>query len=292
MKLSMTNAGLDTRFGFKESLKMLKDAGFDAVDYNLSAREEPHQLGENYIEQAKEIRAYMDEIGLECAQTHGPFPVMYNKPLDDTYSQFVKIVRAIEFSAIIGAPMIVIHSIEMPKPFFADMFDCNYKFYKTFEPYAKKFGIKIAIENLYIEDEKRHHYHAPGRFSTPDIMDKLLSALNSEVFCVCLDTGHSALCGIEPWMFVDNLEHKSAIEALHIHDVDYASDTHTVPFNIVRGIKGIEWDKTMHSLYESGYSGYLNFESNAFHLVYPNELIPDALRFTVSVGKYLSSLCK
>jgi len=292
MRLSITNAGLDSKFGYKPSLKMIKDAGFDAVDYNICARGETHQLGEDYVEQAKEMRAYMDEIGLKCAQTHGPFPVMYNKPLDYTYSQFVKIVRAIEFTAIVGAPVIVIHSIEMPKALFKDTFDYNYNFYKTLQPYAEKFGIKIAIENLYIEDEKRHHYHAPGRFSTPDIMDKLLEALDSPVFCVCLDTGHAALCGVEPWMFIDNLENKSAIKVLHVHDVDYASDTHTIPFNISRSIKGIDWEKTMHSLYEAGYDGYLNFESGSFHHSYPDELIPDALSFTATVGKHLVSLFK
>ena len=292
MKISTTNAGLDTRFGFKESLKMIKDAGFDAVDYNLSARGEPDQLGEDYVEQAKQTRAYMDEIGLTCAQTHGPFPIMYNKPLDNTYSRFVKLVRAIEFTAILGAPFIIIHSIEMPKPLFKDTFDCNYNFYKTLQPYAEKFGVKIAIENLYIEDEKRHHYHAPGRFSTPDIMDKFLEALDSDVFCVCLDTGHAALCGVEPWMFADNLENKSAIATLHVHDVDYASDTHTIPYNIARGISGIDWEKTMHSLYEAGYKGTLNFEAHCFHTAFPDELVPDALDFSAKVAKHLTTLFK
>ena len=292
MKLSITNAGLAARVGYKESLKLIKDAGFDAVDYDLSARAEDHQLGDGYIEAAKEMRTYMDGIGLECAQTHGPFPVMYNKPFDETYSQFVKILRAIEFTAILGAPIIVIHSIEMPKEYFGETFDYNYNFYKRLEPYAKEFGVKIAIENLYIEDEKRHHYHAPGRFSTPDIMDKFLGALDSDVFCVCLDTGHAALCGLEPWMFVDNLEHKEAIAAIHVHDVDYASDTHTIPYNISRSIKGIDWEKTMHSLYEAGYAGYLNFETNAFHLCFPDELIPHALAFAAKVGKHLVSLLK
>ena len=87
MKLSITNAGLNSKVGYKESLRLIKDAGFDAVDYDLSARGEDHQLGEDYVAEAKEMRAYMDKIGLECAQTHGPFPVMYNKPFDETYSQ-------------------------------------------------------------------------------------------------------------------------------------------------------------------------------------------------------------
>ena len=292
MRLSITNGGLDSKFGYKTSLKMIKDAGFDAVDYDLAARSEEHQLGDDYVEQAKQMRAYMDEIGLVCIQSHGPFPVNCKKPLDDTYEQFVKIKRAIEFTAILGAPVIVIHSIEMPKELFKDMFACNYNFYKTLQPYAEKFGVRIAIENLYIEDEKRHHYHAPGRFSTPDIMDKFLDALNSDTFCVCLDTGHAALCGIEPWMFVDNLENKNALAALHVHDVDYASDTHTVPYNIRRSIKGIDWERTMHSLYQAGYKGDLSFESGAFHFSYPNELIPDALAFTARIGKYLVSLFK
>lgn len=292
MKLSISNSGLNRKFGFENSLKMIRDAGFDAVDYDLMARWKPHQLEEDYLLQAQKMRAYMDEIGLSCIQTHGPFPVMYNTPFDESSRQFLKIVRAIEFTAVLGAPVIVIHSIEMPKEFFGDTFDCNYRFYKALQPYAEKFGVKIAIENLYIEDEKHHHYHAPGRFSTPDLMDKLLTALDSPVFCICLDTGHAALCGVEPWMFVDNLEHKKALSVLHVHDVDYASDSHTVPFNISPRIGGIDWEKTMHSLYQAGYDGTLNYETERFHLAFPDELVPDALAFSARIGKYLISLFK
>jgi len=291
MRLCMTNGGLESKFGYKGALKMLKDCGFEAVDYNLCARSEEHQLGEDYVEQAKEMRAYMDEIGLVCVQTHGPFPIIWKYPLDDTYERVVLVKRAIEFTAILGAPVMVLHSIEMPKELYGQMIDYNYRMYKYFEPYAKKFGIKIAIENLYIDD-KRQQYYAPGRFSTPELMDSFLDKLDSDIFCMCLDTGHAALCGVEPWVFVDNLKHKDAVAGLHVHDVDYNSDTHTLPFNIRRAIGGIDWEKTMHSLYEAGYKGDLTFESGGFHFAFPNDLIPEALKFTATIGRYLISLFK
>ena len=290
MRLSTTNAGLEPRFDTRTALKMLKDAGFDGVDYDLGIKELLDD--DNYASRAREIRAYMDEIGLECVQTHGPFPFFYDKPLDLEYNRYLRTVRAIEISAILGAPAIVIHSIEMPKDYFADMVESNYRFYKSLQPYAEKYGIRIAVENLYIEDEKRHLYHAPGRFSTPSIMDEFMEKLDSDVFGICLDTGHSALCGLEPWMFIDNLKAKDKIITLHVHDVDYSSDTHTIPFNINNKIGGIDWERTMHSLFEAGYNRDLNLEANRFHLKYPDALVPDALAFSAKVGRYLISLMK
>ena len=210
---------------------------------------------------------------------------------DMSEKKFEKVTRAIEFTAILGAPYIVIHSIEMPKDQYGETWDCNFRYYSALRPYAKKFGIKIAVENLYIEDEKRKMYHAPGRFSDPKIMCDFVTALGSDVFCTCLDTGHAALCGLEPWMFIDNMEHKEYIQALHVHDVDYFSDTHTIPYNIAKQ-GGIDWVKTMHSLYEAGYKGDLNMETNRFPLSFPGELVPDALAFTAKVGRYLMTLFK
>lgn len=63
MKLSISNSSLNRKFGFENSLKMIKDAGFDAVDYDLMARWKPHQLEEDYLLEAQKMRAYMDEIG-------------------------------------------------------------------------------------------------------------------------------------------------------------------------------------------------------------------------------------
>ena len=50
MKISITHVSLDARFGVKESLKMIKDAGFDAVDYDLCERGEHRQLTDDYLD--------------------------------------------------------------------------------------------------------------------------------------------------------------------------------------------------------------------------------------------------
>ena len=291
MKISITNVSLDARFGVKESLKMIKDAGFDAVDYDLCERGEHRQLTDDYLEYITDIRAYMDEIGLECSQVHAPFPFSYNEELDISNRRFLRMVRALEAASVLGAPYVVVHSIEMPKNLFGETWSCNYKFYKSLQPYAEKFGVRIAIENLYIEDNNRKLYHAPGRFSDPKILTDFIEALDSDVFCICLDTGHAALCGIEPWMFIDNLPKKELLCALHIHDVDYHSDTHTLPYNTNR-YEGIDWEATMHSLYLAGYQGALNFETHIFSQKFPEPLAADALAFSLKVAKYIETLYK
>ena len=61
----------------KQIIKILKDAGFSAYDYSmLSFGEEKKEIldRDDYIEYAKELRAYSDEIGILCNQSHAPFP--------------------------------------------------------------------------------------------------------------------------------------------------------------------------------------------------------------------------
>ena len=291
MKISMTNVSLDARFGVKDSLRMIKEAGFDAVDYDLCERGEHRQLTDDFIEHITDVRAYMDELGLECSQVHAPFPFFYNEELELSNRRFLRMVRALEAASILGATYVVVHSIEMPKELFGETWSCNYKFYKALQPYAEKFGVRIAIENLYIEDDKRKLYHAPGRFSDPKIITDFIEALDSDVFCICLDTGHAALCGIEPWVFIDNLPKKELLCALHVHDVDYYSDTHTVPY-ATNKYKGIDWEATMHSLYKAGYQGTLNLETHIFSQNFPAPLAADAVAFSAKVAKYLTTLFK
>ena len=78
-----------------------------------------------------------------------------------------------------------------------------------------------------------------------------------EVFTICLDLGHVALCAREPEDAIRIIGEK--LECLHVHDVDYIADLHTLP-----GIGRINWDNVCKALADIDYKGVFNLEVENF----------------------------
>jgi len=226
MRLSMESYELYKRFGDEKAILMLKEAGFDCIDYSFFWLEDQDPaLGENYIAHAKEVRRLLEENGMTCNQAHAPFDMTYDDQLDLTNKEYVKVVRAIEAAAIMGAKNIIVHAIKTPKPEY--FFERNLLYYKSLEPYCRKFGICVAIENLFHFDQKRDY--CLGVLHTPQLLRELIEALDSPWFVVCIDVGHAALTGYEPEDMILSLD-KDILKALHIHDNDYRRDDHRLPY--------------------------------------------------------------
>ncbi len=288
MKISVDNGVLSTKFGEKEALRLIKEAGFDCVDYAFSPfTKEPFRnesFGDKYKAHAQEMREFLDEIGLSCNQAHAPFGFRVNTnrlSLDDTL--YSDIVKSIEMAAILGAENIIVHPITPPEG--ETVLEYNYNFYKGIEPYAEKFGIGIAIENLFgptFDAEKGHYVN--NRFDRPEQMLEMLDKLNSPHFVACVDTGHATLQGYEPTKYIRGLNNK-VLKALHIQDNFYTSDdTHTLPY-----LGKINWDEVTKALGEIGYDGVFTFELFRFISYFPNELVPAALKLIVETGKHLTN---
>ena len=76
----------------------------------------------------------------------------------------------------------------------------------------------------------------------------------------------------------------SRIDCLHVHDVDYLSDKHTMPFT-----QELDWEEIAVALGEIGYRGDFTYEANVFIKKMPQALWPDALKMMAAVGRYLIS---
>jgi len=259
---------------------MLKEAGFDAVDFSFCGATGEAFLDENYRDTAKKIAEYMNAIGLECRQTHAPFRFVYGEDMDGSCLHYREIERSIEFASILGAKYIIIHSIKTPDD--AEVVEYNLKYYKSFEHLCKKFNIQIGVENLYwIENIRTENEKYHGRFSKPQEMKDFIKKLDSEWLVVCLDTSHAAATGTKPEDFVAGMD-SNMLKALHVHDSDYKGDKHWLPF-----FGKHDWDAFMKNLAKIGYTGDLTYEVCAYTPSYDDELIPAALEFAAKVGRYL-----
>lgn len=270
-------------FGIEEGLKILSQSGFSAVDFSMFIQEtESLVYAEDYRQKALEIKSIAEKYGLVFNQAHAPFGGGY-----DHYTQNIipKLPKAIEFASILGAKNIVIHPIQNGRYYGREkeLFDNNVEFYRSLAPYAKKFGIKIAIENMW-----QHHPYTRNICddvcAPPEELAQIYDVLNDpEAFTICLDLGHVALCGREPEDAIKVIGH-DRLGCIHAHDVDYKSDMHTVP-----GCAKLNWDNICKALGEIDYKGDFTLEADAFYFNALKEVLPDACKYMASVAKALAN---
>ena len=256
MLIGIDSSEVIRRFGEEKGLELIKQAGFDCVDFTFV---DPPRLDDTYLEQAKQTKALLDKIGLICNQAHAPFrSFKYGQAMDCSNPHFLEIVRSLEYASIIGAKHIVVHGVRVPSAFGNDisnpayrLYSCfgteeslayNYDFFKSLAPYAKKFGIQIAIENVGVA------------FAAPYLMNEIIKRLDDPVFVVLVDIGHSFLFRTAPEVFISSVT-PGMIKGLHVQDNDGITDQHLLP-----GLGQINWDNVLCALVDYGYDGDFTLE--------------------------------
>ena len=270
----------------EKTISLLKESGFTSYDYSMFASSGKANLGyellvsDDYKEKARALREYADSIGMPCNQTHAPFPTArkgneeYNKEAKE------RTHRAIEISGILGAKYCVVHPCNDYTP------EENAQMYKEFIQTAKNAGVKIATENMW----NCVGWGTPQFRATPAACSdhenfkrhmELLMELDKDVFCACVDIGHSEMKGLET-SAVQMLETLGEhVACIHLHDVDLVNDNHHLPF-----ICNIDYNPIIEAFKKIGYKGDITLESNTFAYNLPVELLPAGARYASSVANY------
>lgn len=273
-----------SRLGLEAGLSVLLDAGFPALDLTMYAQNE-YLFASDYKSAARKIRNLVYDRGAVFNQAHAPFGGGYDNYRNNLIPT---LPRAIEFAGLIGAGCVVVHPIVKRRHygFEREHFEMNMEFYSSLAPYAKDAGVKIAIENMW----GRHP--VTGRIcdsvcSDPQELVKYYDELNNpDVFTICLDLGHVAITSREPEDAILTVGHER-LGAVHVHDVDYLTDTHTLP-----GLGRINWDAVCASLTEINYRGDFTLEIDNFALNFPDEYLPHAFRFAADTARYFTEKIK
>ena len=281
MILSTTTSDLLNKHGVADAIRLIAKAGFDAYDYSFCGlpKDDPF-YSDAYMENAKEIRALSEEIGISCNQAHAPFPSSVGDPEKDEMI-FNEIVKSMEFAACLGAHVIVVH----PKQHLCyqehvdELFEMNVEFYSRLMPYAEKFGIKVATENMWQWNRfTRQCIHSTC--SRAEEFCDYIDSIGSEWIVACLDIGHVVLVSEDIPRMIKMLGNR--LEALHIHDNDYKDDLHAFPF-----FHQIDFDKMTQALTEIGYKGDFTFEIGGIYRKLPKETWESATKLLVDSGRYL-----
>lgn len=278
MLLSTETNSIVKRFGEEKTFEMLKRTGFDACDFSFY-NSGVELLGDNYMENARRTKELLCKAGLSCNQAHAPFEMVEGEPFDVSSRGYNLVVRSIEYAAYIGAKNIIVHLICTKNR--ADLYRYNREYYKSLEPYAEKFGIKIAVEN----DFERRNGKVLPVLNYPEEYGEFIEKLDSRWLVGCVDIGHAAMFS-DPAEFITKAG-GSVIKALHIHDNDLIEDLHLFPLT-----GHINWYSLCDALKKINYTGDFTFEAIKSFDRIPNELIEDTLIYLAKMGRYLMSLIK
>lgn len=279
MKISVDTYVMRERFGDKAALTMVKDAGFDCYDYSMYwTRGDNDMLGGDFASRAEELRRHADSAGIECNQAHAPFDLKSNDDFDLSNERYLRLVRSLECASILGAKNVIVHALKNDLPESTDFYELNRRFYGSLLPYCERFGICVSVENLFNWSDK-----AIPILSDPAEHMDFVNSLNSDMFNICLDIGHSAIVGRKAEEVVSAMD-GHILKALHVHDNDLFSDLHLIPY-----AGKLDWNNILSALNRIGYCGEITFEAFGYLNRLPDELIPSGLRFLADIGRVFAS---
>lgn len=284
----MNVSPVNGKIPYADYFEILGAAGFDAADFMLNDlvfdNSELYQT--DSCEYCEAVKRAAHKHGLTIEQTHAPF--QYKKWGDKEHFETVVIprqIRTLEMSALLGAKVAVFHPLNY-KPHKGneeELFRLNMDYFRRLIPYCKEYGVRLGIENMFQRDAKRGCI-VVGACNTAEEMIRYIDTLDSEFVGACLDLGHVGLPlrDDEAQDMIRALGHDRLI-ALHVHDNDYHTDGHLLPY-----FGHIDWVQITQALADINYGGNLTYEVSSDLLNTTDcGFTPIAAKFIADIGRHL-----
>ncbi len=285
-----------------ESMRFIKECGFEAIDYSIDSlfrrTFDEENLTSIFDKSVSELEAYYKPMkesaaanGISVGQAHGALVIYYDD--DPKLTEYMMKVTEKMFAAChyLGCSAFVIHpwigsKHNAPKE---KEIEVNLGIYRRLMPAAKKYEIRICLENLW---EKRDGVYIDAPCITPEeacwYIDKLNQEAEMELFGFCLDVGHVLLYEKDVCQFLKAMG--SRIVAMHLHENDRRNDTHMIPYTQM-GESGdatvLDWQPVIDTLKEINYQGNLSFETAYAITMLPCQVKKQALQLISGIGRCL-----
>lgn len=284
MKISTEICSTARHVGEEKAVELIAKAGFDCWDFSMFEMARinwdtmtpivsEHPLAKaGWRDFAKRLRHIADECGIECNQSHAPFPslIVGMDPLK----------RAIECTAIAGGKICVIHPDNNCSA------EQNAEMYANLLPFAKEHGVKIATENMW-NWKKDAPTSCPAACSTSEDFCKHIDIVNDPYFVACLDLGHAEMQGSGSGAPNMIRALGPRLQALHIHDNDLLGDSHQIPFSMK-----IDFGAIAKALKDINYQGELTLEADRYLQAYNKENVADGTIELAKSARRLEQLIK
>lgn len=284
-----------------ESMKYIKECGFEGVDYNINSLfratfDEEHLTSffDKSIDKLKEyyrpLKEAAIENGIAFCQCHGILVIYHKGNPKKTEYCLQMTEKMIEVCEYLNCRAIVIHpwigaQVGATKE---EEIAVNMDLYRRLLPTAKRCGVKICLENLW-EKHGEEYVDAPciDVEEACTYIDTLNAEAGEDVFGFCLDIGHTKFYKTDIYEFIKKLGHRLTVT--HLHENDGNSDSHMIPYSQMDPIeKGlcIDWEGVLKGLHEINYGGSLSFETcNAIVNLTP-DMKTITLKHISEIGKW------
>ena len=294
-KIGVQTGGAEELFGIDGAYRVIKEAGFDAVDVNLD-----HMLGGDLIRKGEHVPAFdaegedcleyfkpwkdaAEKYGIDNYQAHAPFPCYVAEPSNGYNDYLLEVLKkTIAGCAYIGCKRLIIH------PFFLGYnqqldpqveWDLNIQRYSELIPAAKAYGVTICLENMFTSFRaKRYEAICSDITLACKYVDTLNEIAGERVFAFCLDTGHLLLLGKDIKNAMIQLGDR--IECFHVHDNNGVEDQHMPPYT-----GKFDWDRFVAGLKAIGFNKTVSFETYNILTFIDPALAPSILRFIADCGR-------
>lgn len=290
-----------------KSMAYIKECGFEAVDYSMDSlfkrSFDAEKLTSFFDKTIPELEAYYRPLkesakanGIAFDQAHGILVTYYKDNPEKTEYCMKVTEKMFAVCQYLECPAIVMHpwiggSQGATKE---EEIAVNMQIYRRLMPVAKKYGVKICLENLW--DKK------DGEFSdapcidpkeTCEYIDQLNEEAGMEIFGFCLDVGHVLLYQRDVYEFIKCIGNRLTL--LHLHENDGKTDSHLIPFTQVNNtgtVTCVDWKRLLQALREIDYKGNLSFETFNAITVMPQEMKKTTLKLISEIGRYFRQQLK
>ena len=155
----------------------------------------------------------------------------------------------------------------------------NAELYTKFEPFARRAGVKIGVENMWNWEKGAPNACAAACSEHGDFL-RHLSLLPDDVFVACLDIGHAEMAGLNTSavQMIETLGGR--LQAMHLHDNDKVYDEHLLPYT-----RSVDFAPVIEALKKAGYQGDITLEASSFLPKFPVSLYPAAAKLMAAVAE-------
>jgi len=266
MKKSI-NIGVTGNRDFKEGLKIIREAGFEAVELNYT--EEMEKKGKEYI---KSLRDAVLREGLEIASLltgqFWQYPLTSNNPEkrkegEDLLTRSIEVCEVLGTDALLVVPGVVGTLWSSEERVQYDVaYERAQESIRKVVPLAEKRGVYICVENVW------------NKFLlSPVEMKRFVEEIDSEYVAVYFDVGNILVIGYpEDWIRILGKK----IKRIHLKDFKLSVGNIWGFCDLLEG--DINWQEVIKALKEVGYNSYLTAE------VGPYKQFPEAVIYNTSLA--------
>jgi len=231
LKLSLSN-GIFCKLGIHQNFETVKQLGFDNVEFNMKSIKKERDT-DVYREQTALVSSGLKCLTLHSASLHIKDPIEIHQAV-----YYGKI--SLECAHALGAPLMTVHSnVSKKLPQNVRERCLNEIFNEEIKPFAKKLGIKLALENL--------SYTSTGFGKNVDQLEEVLGIIDYDGLGITFD-----LCHALETKQTNNLLEKYGKRVCNVHMANKAHKPFTEPKQ--------ELTTFLTCLYEYGYDGPITLE--------------------------------